>query len=710
MTGRVKEQPDLVAGRKQRAPDRERVALWLARERGLSVIPLSARGKRPMEPWARWQRERADEQQIHTWFAGGARQPNVGIVTGRVSNIVVVDVDSAAGLTWAQAHLPPSPMRTATAKGEHWYFRHPGAAITIPNTVRIPTADPQVSLDLRADGGYVVGPGSVHPSGALYTRLGDWPPVDELPLFQRAWIGGERPTHAGDAGAPITEGRRNDTLWRLARSLHARGLSPTALLAALHAENLARCRPPLDDADVVTMAARAATHPDRDQQNTPGEWVRDEAAQTDPIGRHGEHSATAVPQCVRVADVQPEAVSWCWPGRVAAGKLAILVGDPGLGKSWITLDIAARVSAGRSWPDGAPADVLLLSAEDGLADTIRPRLDALGADVTRVYHLAVLKAGDHERAIQLADVAALEAAIRLTAARVLIIDPVSAYLGATDSHRDAEVRGLLAPLAALAERTSVAILGVMHLAKSGQRPAIYRAIGSIAFAAAARIALAVARDPEREDRRLLVPVKSNLSAPPAALAYALTDGRLTWEPEPVADVDVDALLNGPPLDREERREADAWLRGMLTDGPVASKSLETSAREAGLAWRTVRRAKDRIGAEAELLGYGRQGKWYWRLPAETARDSQEMAATGEVAISEQTAEKARDLARDSPEMATSNQVAISGNQVAISGRPLDGDPPTRSDGIADELPGDEVPPFGISQAAWAATHPKRRPS
>jgi hypothetical protein len=322
--------------------------------------------------------------------------------------------------------------------------------------------------------------------------------------------------------------------------------------------------------------------------------------------------------CLR--DVQPEEVSWLWPGRVARGKVAFVIGDPGLGKSWITLDIAARVSAARPWPDrgdDAPsaAPVLLLSAEDGLADTIRPRLDRLHADVSRVHHLAVLRTGEHERAIQLADVGALTAAIASVRAQLLIIDPVSAYLGHTDSHRDAEVRGLLAPLARLAEVTRVAIVGVMHLAKSAQKPAIYRAIGSIAFAAAARVVLAVAQDPQSE-RRLLASVKNNLGVPAAALGYTLTDGRLVWDTAPVDGVDIDALLAGPSFDRAEHREADTWLRQLLVDGRVKSTEIERQAAAAGISRRTLFRAKARLHIAADRVGgLGRgAGAWYWSLP------------------------------------------------------------------------------------------------
>jgi hypothetical protein len=334
------------------------------------------------------------------------------------------------------------------------------------------------------------------------------------------------------------------------------------------------------------------------------------------------------PVLVRLADVRPEPLTWIWPGRLAAGKLALLVGDPGLGKSWISLDIAARLSAGLEWPDGGSAPsgpVVLLSSEDGLADTIRPRLDVLGADVARIHHLAMLRTGERERAVQLADVAALEHAIRETGARLMIVDPMSAYLGSTDSHRDADVRGLMAPLSALAERTGAAVLGIMHLAKDRQQPAIYRAVGSIAFAAAARLVFAVAGDPERHDRRILVPVKSNLSCPPLALAYSIATDRLVWDTTPVADADVDALLAGPVGGRHGHRDADGWLADLLADGPVTARIVQAAARDAGLVWRTVERAKHRLGVEAfRVGGVAAEGQWWWRLPpTKTASPSTE---------------------------------------------------------------------------------------
>src|SRR5204863_232564 len=129
-----------------------------------------------------------------------------------------------------------------------------------------------------------------------------------------------------------------------------------------------------------------------------------------------------------------------------------------------------------------------------------------------------------------------------------------------------------------------------------------------------RIVLAVAADPDRGERRIMAAVKSNLAASPEALAYTLSDGRLMWAAEPVSHVDVDALLSGPLLDRQERREADEWLRDRLAEGPTPVREIQAAARGAGLVWRTIERAKTRLRVRAALLGYGSAGRWQWRLP------------------------------------------------------------------------------------------------
>ena len=346
------------------------------------------------------------------------------------------------------------------------------------------------------------------------------------------------------------------------------------------------------------------------------------------------------PELVRLADVEPQPVRWLCPGRIPLGKLTLIAGDPGLGKSFVTLDIAARVSCGAAWPSQSEVseavDVLLLSAEDDLADTIRPRLDAANADVSRIVMLtAVNDCGADgemkERAFNLAaDLDALDSALQqMPNCRLVIVDPVSAYLPAGrgfDSHRNSDVRAVLAPLAELAARHRVAVVAVTHLRK-GEGRAIYRAMGSLAFVAAARAAFVVSRDPDDKDgrRRFFLPVKTNLSPDESGLAYHLEPkgdtAVVVWEPGAV-HVDVDlALCNA---NRDDRGAADDtqratpaldeckdWLMDYLSNGPRPVKEIRSAARRDGLSWRTLQDAKSALGVEAHKGGL-KEG-WSWEL-------------------------------------------------------------------------------------------------
>lgn len=324
---------------------------------------------------------------------------------------------------------------------------------------------------------------------------------------------------------------------------------------------------------------------------------------------------------VNMADVAPEAIAWLWPGRLAAGKLTLFAGDPGLGKSTVALDLCARISSGRAWPDGSigrpPADVVILSAEDGLGDTVRPRLDALEADVRRVHVLQAIAEGGGVRGFSLArDLGALERVIVDTGAALVVIDPVSAYFGDdTDSHKDAEIRAVLAPLAALVERTSVALILIAHLNKDPARRAIYRVGGSIGLVAAVRLAYVVAEDPENEARRLVVPIKTNICAKPAPLAFGFGDGRLAWERDPVEPVDVNRVLRDDGSDGGELRDADAFLRDVLADGELEVKDVVRAATGVGLSRATVYRAADRLRIVRRTIGQVPHHRALWRLPS-----------------------------------------------------------------------------------------------
>jgi len=350
-----------------------------------------------------------------------------------------------------------------------------------------------------------------------------------------------------------------------------------------------------------------------------------------PAGPEAEaHESRPVLTCL--ADVKAERLRWLWPGRIPLGKVSLVFGDPGLGKTFLALDAAARVSRGMPWPDVpgeplAPGGVILLSAEDDVGDTIRPRLDAAGADLRRIVALqGVNYARGGKGYFNLTrDLPALEAAIRQTPdARLVILDPVSAFLGVTDSHKNAEIRGLLAPLADLAARHDVAVLTVTHMSKGIAGRALYRAMGSLGFIAAARAAWLAIADADNPHRRLFLPAKMNLAEEPSGLAYALESvvldgigpvGRVAWESGEVT-LTADAALAAAAADPEDRGARDVaadWLKEALAAGPMTAEDLKAAAKASGLAWRTVRRAQVAAGVKVRRQGYGADGKWYWLL-------------------------------------------------------------------------------------------------
>jgi AAA domain len=341
---------------------------------------------------------------------------------------------------------------------------------------------------------------------------------------------------------------------------------------------------------------------------------------------------------VRVDNVKRERVRWLWSGRIPCGKLVILDGDPALGKSTMTLDWSARVSTGSPWPDGStldgPGAVLIVSGEDGVADTIRPRLEAHGADLSRVYCWDHVTEGERERPPSLpADLEWLEAHVHETGAVLVVIDPFAAFLSSrVDSHRDQDVRGALMPLARLAERTGAAIVVIRHLTKAGGANPLYRGGGSVGIIGAARAGMLVAPDPEDEGQRILCMTKSNLAEMPAALAYRLVSdvehdcGRIVWAGP--TEHRASDLLGQPRSsggdDETAVGRAVQFLMETLDEGPVWQRDLQEQAGGAGLSWMSVRRAKDVLGVVSRKASGDseRPGQWYWTYGDGTRDDAQ----------------------------------------------------------------------------------------
>jgi hypothetical protein len=348
----------------------------------------------------------------------------------------------------------------------------------------------------------------------------------------------------------------------------------------------------------------------------------------------------------RIADIEPKPVRWLWRERIARGKVTILAGDPGLGKSQVTASVAAVVTTGGLWPVDRSTcelgDIIFLSAEDDPADTIRPRLEAAGADLQRIHiveGVIVGYKGDGtaaRRAFSLEeDVQVLDATLsRLMNVAMVVIDPISAYLGRTDSHKNAEVRALLAPVSELAARHNVAIVGVSHLSKATGSKGLMRVTGSLAFVAAARAAYLVAADPANPARRLFLPLKNNIGPDTTGLAFIieattvqspageLKTSRVAWESAAVtltADEVLkadDATKTSPALS-----EAIEWLRQILAKEPMSAREIYTCAEEDGIARKTLQRAADSLRVRKQKTSM--KGGWTWSLPPKMANSAED---------------------------------------------------------------------------------------
>lgn len=337
-------------------------------------------------------------------------------------------------------------------------------------------------------------------------------------------------------------------------------------------------------------------------------------------------------QLVCMADVDMRPVDWLWPGWLARGKLHILAGSPGTGKTTIALALAATVSTGGRWPDGEqcnagePARVLVWSGEDDPADTIAPRLAAAGADLSRIHAVDSVRIDGQpvafDPAAHIPELAARMA--KLGDVALLIVDPiVSAVAG--DSHKNGEVRRALEPLVRLGQYFGCAVLGISHFSKgTGGKDPTERVTGSVAFGALARVVLGTVKPREEGEPRLLVRTKANIGPDSGGFAYelrqeevrhGLSASRVVWGKAVEGSArDLIGEAEGSDGERQDREDAADWLAATLDCGPMPSRQVKAAADEAGHAWRTVQRAMRSLGVQVRRDGFGRDGKTLWALP------------------------------------------------------------------------------------------------
>ncbi len=336
--------------------------------------------------------------------------------------------------------------------------------------------------------------------------------------------------------------------------------------------------------------------------------------------------ATANP-LTKFSDVHPRQAQWLWPNWLPLGRLAVLDGDPGLGKSTLLFDLAARVSKDGIMPDGSAGvsgGVIILNAEDDAVEVIQPRLVAAGADLERIFHLGEIDSGNGCRQARIPDdVPMLGRLIVDRGARLLIIDPMAAFLAGAEVSSDQHIRRVLRQVSAMAQEHGCTVVCVRHLNKGDSANAIYRGCGSIGVIGHARSGLLVALDPEDEEARILAVTKCNMARRPTSLRFAVEDhqgvSRIAWRGTASYQANhlVERPLNaGQRLRRQEARACEEFLRESLSGFAKPIQSIKAECGEAGFSLRTTERAAQSLG----LVLTRKYGLNMWGMPGGGRRD------------------------------------------------------------------------------------------
>ena len=582
---------------------------------GFALFPLIPKNKEPLTKNGHLNATN-NLDDLERWWD---RYPeaNIGIATGEPSGFWILDVDGEQGeaslkeLESEYGSLPPTveAITGRTNGGRHLYFAMP-ESIDIRNS----TSKIAPKLDIRADGGYTIVPPSIHPTGKKYkwsnsgadkiANAPKWlieliqkPKTKNSVLDQSDWK---------ELVSGVPEGGRNDALTRISGALLGSNLDPDTALELCFSWNDSRCDPPLDTEEVIKTF---------------------ESIQK----REAEKQAALVDETEMVCldDIEMEPINWLWDKRIALGKLNLIAGQPGLGKSQITANIATHVTTGRPWPDAENelkvGSVVFLSDEDDPADTIKPRLVAAGANIKKCHVLKFVKQKDENgnenpRGFDLKqDVEKLKETCRaLGDVRLIVIDPISAYMGKTDSNNNSEVRGLLSPLTDFAVESGIAILVVTHFNKSSNQDAVNKVIGSMGLIAAARSGFAVVKDQDDHELRYFVPIKNNIGNDSSGFSFEiesvdLGDGihtsKIVWGDE----VNAQDILYPEKKDKAPYKnsvEKFLWELIVKSRKPVESKEVLRLGEEAGFSEGQLNTAKKKLRIQSRKLDFD-NGPWVW---------------------------------------------------------------------------------------------------
>lgn len=626
------------------------------------IFPCSPEKKSPLVNGG-FNAATVEESKIREWWQ---QFPNamVGMPTGDITDIFVLDVDehgkvsgntSLAELETKHGTLPETLEVLTPGGGRHLYFKNVSGLKNSAGKVG-------AGLDIRANGGYIIAPGSINSEGKEYTWVNNKlkPAIAPDWLVNLATRKKKPPKQVSDAYAKkaqetavtalliASEGTRNETLNKQAFGLFglvkAGRLNEAIVKQTLEAAAIG-IGLDTDEVRKTMDSAFEAAEPRYEGQNG-----KNDLPPQPVVSQTGSREVRGGLQVEFLNRVKPKPVDWMWEGKYAFGKFGLLAGMPDVGKTTVLMDLVARMTRGACWPCSnvpmEPGKVLLLSAEDDTADTLLPRLMAAGADVNNVIRIRSAVETDEDgnhvaKSFTLSQsLGLLDAALKSDPnIRLVVMDPLSAYLGVRNAHSDADVRTVMDPVVDMLEQRKVALIGNAHLNKRSDAQHVMQLItGSGAIVAVARTTYLAAKVDGDLDRYFLK-VKANVSkeSDSHGLIYRIESAtvhddegnpiqtsKVVWKGIWTETADQFYQRISGKGKAPKKVAAQLWLRNFLEDGPMPAREVQEASEHAA---ETLKRAANELGIKHQRMGFGEGGCWYWFLPEQWA-EYETLLATG----------------------------------------------------------------------------------